>query len=230
MFHTIGSLECRGGIYSSNVNTALISRGIGRWLKFPKENLDIATLAGLFHDIGKISVPEHILNKHGKLAIEEFETMKMHTIYGQKLLKKIPGINISIVNAAMQHHERYDGSGYPMSLTGDEIDPYAAIVAIADVYEAMTAVRPQRKPLSPFQVIEAFEEDGFSKYNTKFILTFLGNIADAYQNRMVYLTDGRKARIIYINHNKLSHPVVELDTKETLDLSKETDLHILEVI
>ncbi len=230
LFHTVGALEYQGGIYSSNVNVALISRGIGRWLHFPKENLDILTLCGLFHDIGKILVPEHVLYKNDKLSVEEFESMKMHTVYGQKLLKKVPGINESIVNAAMQHHERYDGSGYPMSLRGAEIDPYAAIVAIADVYEAMTAARPQRHPLSPFQVIEAFEADGFAMYNTRFILTFLRNIASAYQNRMVYLTDGRKARIIYLNHNKLSHPIVELEDKSTLDLSKEENLHILEII
>lgn len=230
LFNTIHSLDVSDNIYASNLNVALISRGIGRWLKFPKDALDILTLAGLFHDIGKIAVPKEILNKTGKLTSEEFEAMKKHTLQGQRMLKKVPGMDHHILNAAIQHHEKYDGSGYPMGLEGDEIDPHAAIVAIADVYEAMTALRPHRKPLSPFQVIEAFEADGLTKYNTKYVLTFLERIANAYQNRMVLLTDGRKARIIYINQGKLSHPIVEFEDKSTADLSREKDLHISEVL
>lgn len=230
LLNTIHTMDVSDNIYASNVNVALISRGIGRWLKFPKDALDILTLAGLFHDIGKITIPDEVLNKTGKLTPGEFDTMKKHTLQGQRMLKKVPGMDHHILNAAIQHHEKYDGSGYPMGLEGDEIDPHAAIVAIADVYEAMTALRPHRKPLSPFQVIEAFEADGLTKYNTKYILTFLERIASAYQNRMVLLTDGRKARIIYINRQKLSHPIVEFEDKTTADLSHEKDLHIAEVL
>lgn len=230
LLNSIHTLEGVDNIYASNINVALISRGLGRWLKFPKESLDTATLAGLFHDIGKTAVPPEILNKTGKLTSDEFDMMKRHTLFGQRMLKKIPGISSAIVNAAGQHHEKYDGTGYPMGLMGDEIDPYASLVAIADVYEAMTALRPHRKPLSPFQVIEAFEADGLQTYDPKYILTFLRNIASAYQNRMVMLTDGRKARIIYLNSGKLSHPIVEFEDKSTVDLSRATDLHICEVL
>lgn len=230
LLNILHTLEGNDSIYASNINVAIISRGIGRWLKLPKGGLDIATLAGLFHDIGKISVPPEVLNKTGKLSAEEFDMMKKHTLFGQRLLKKIPGISSDIVDAAMQHHEKYDGTGYPMGLEGSEINPYAAIIAIADVYEAMTALRPHRKPLSPFQVIESFESDGLQKYNPQFILTFLNRIASAYQNRMVILSDERKARIIYINPGKLSHPIVEFEDKSTLDLSRSGGIYISEVI
>lgn len=225
--HTLGEID---NIYASNINVAIISRGLGRWLKFPKQSLDTATLAGLFHDIGKLSVPDAILNKQGKLTDEEFEVMKNHTIYGQRMLKKVPGMNKNIVNAAGQHHEKYDGTGYPMGLEGTEIDPYAAIVAIADVYEAMTAYRPHRKPLTAFQVIASFENDGLQKYNPKYILTFLQRLASAYQNRMVKLNDGRRARIIYLNQSKLSRPIVEFEDKSTVDLSRNFNLEIQEII
>lgn len=230
LLNTIHALGEMDNIYASNINVAIISRGIGRWLKFPKESLDTATLAGLFHDIGKLNIPDGILNKQGKLTDEEFEVMKNHTIYGQRMLKKVPGINKSIVNAAGQHHEKYDGSGYPLGLEGSEIDAYAAIVAIADVYEAMTAVRPHRRPLTAFQVIESFEKDGLQKYNPKYILTFLQRLANAYQNRVVKLNDDRKARIIYINQNKLSRPIIEFEDKTTLDLARNYDLQIQEIL
>lgn len=230
LLNIIHNLDIEDNIYTCNLNVALISRGIGRWLKFPKDALDILTLSGLLHDIGKILIPPEILNKPGKLTDEEFASIKKHPLNGQRLLRDVPGMDQHVINAAMQHHERYDGSGYPMGLMGDEIDPHAAIVAIADVYDAMTAVRAHREPLSPFQVIEAFENDGLSKYNPQYILTFLSRIASAYQNRMVTLNDGRTCRVIYINSGKLSHPIVEFEDGSTLDMSRKPDMHITAVI
>lgn len=230
LFNIIHALDVEDSLYTCNLNVGLISRGIGRWLKFPKESLDLVTLAGLLHDIGKLMIPPSIMEKKGKLTDSEFETVRRHSMYGRKLLKDLPGIDQHIINAALQHHERYDGSGYPNKLAGNDIDPIAAIVAIADVYDAMTALRPHRKPLSPFQVIENFEDEGLQKYNPKYILTFLERLASAYQNRMVVLNDGRKCRIIYLNKGRLSRPIVEFEDKSTIDLSRSLDLHIAEII
>ena len=134
------------------------------------------------------------------------------------------------LNAALQHHERSDGSGYPRGLDDDEIDDFAAIVAIADVYDAMTATRSYRNALSPFEVISAFEKDGLSKYRTKYILTFLERMANAYQNSLVMLSDGRRGRVVYLHRSKLSRPIVELADKTMLDLSRESDIHIISIL
>ena len=96
------------------------------------------------------------------------------------------------------HHERCDGSGYPTGLTEDYIDNFAMIVAIADVYDAMTAARSYRSPLCPFEVISKFEEDGFQKYHTKYILVFLKQIASTYQSNRVILSDGRGCTIVML--------------------------------
>ena len=131
--------------------------------------------------------------------------------------------------AALMHHERCDGSGYPMGLTMEEIDDYALIIAIADVYDAMTAARSYRAPLCPFEVIAEFEKDGLQKYKPKYILTFLENIANAYQNNRVMLSDGTSARIVLLNHRRLSKPLVQLDDGACIDLEK-SPLYIKAII
>jgi HD-GYP domain-containing protein (c-di-GMP phosphodiesterase class II) len=192
---------------------------IGRWLKLDKKDLDTLTVAGLLHDIGKVRIPDEILNKTGSLTDEEFAKIKEHPKLGYDILKKQPKLDPRIVNAALMHHERCDGSGYPSKLTEDSIDDYAMIVAIADVYDAMTAARTYRAPLCPFQVISNFEKDGYQKFSTKYILTFLGHIAQTYQSNRVMLSDGRACNIVMLNQNSLSRPIVQFDDKSCLDLS-----------
>lgn len=205
--------------YAHSLNVALISRMIGIWLDFSEEDLDTLTLAGLLHDIGKTKIPDEILNKETKLTDEEFALIKQHPQYGYDILKNQP-LDSHVKKAALMHHERCDGSGYPMGITMNEIDDYALIIAIADVYDAMTAARSYREPLCPFQVIAEFEKDGFQKYKPKYILTFLERIATTYQNNRVMLSDGRSAKIVLLNRNRLSKPLVQLDDGDCIDLDK----------
>ena len=214
--------------YAHSLNVAIISRIIGKWLHFSNEELDTLTLAGLLHDIGKTKIPDEVLNKDGKLTDEEFQMIRNHPKYGYDILKSQP-LNSHIKKAALMHHERCDGSGYPMGLTMEEIDDYALIIAIADVYDAMTAARSYRAPLCPFEVIAEFEKDGLQKYKPKYILTFLENIANAYQNHRVMLSDGTSARIVLLNHRRLSKPLVQLDDGACIDLEK-SPLYIKAII
>lgn len=214
--------------YAHSLNVAIISRIIGKWLHFSNEELDTLTLAGLLHDIGKTKIPDEVLNKDGKLTDEEFQMIRNHPKYGYDILKSQP-LNSHIKKAALMHHERCDGSGYPMGLTMEEIDDFALIIAIADVYDAMTAARSYRAPLCPFEVIAEFEKDGLQKYKPKYILTFLENIANAYQNNRVMLSDGTSARIVLLNHRRLSKPLVQLDDGACIDLEK-SPLYIKAII
>lgn len=214
--------------YAHSLNVAIISRIIGKWLHFSNEELDTLTLAGLLHDIGKTKIPDEVLNKDGKLTDEEFQMIRNHPKYGYDILNSQP-LNSHIKKAALMHHERCDGSGYPMGLTMEEIDDYALIIAIADVYDAMTAARSYRAPLCPFEVIAEFEKDGLQKYKPKYILTFLENIANAYQNNRVMLSDGTSARIVLLNHRRLSKPLVQLDDGACIDLEK-SPLYIKAII
>ncbi|MDC7302757.1 HD-GYP domain-containing protein [Agathobacter ruminis] len=216
-------------IYAHSINVALVARMIGRWLRIDKQSLDIITEAGLIHDIGKCLIPEEVLNKQGKLTDEEFDLIRSHPKLGYKLIKGMD-LDSRIKKATLQHHERCDGSGYPTGLDEDNIDEVAMIIAIADVYDAMTAARSYRIPLCAFQVIAKFEEEGFQKYPIKFIMTFLRQIAMTYQSNRVVLNDGRSCKIIMLNKNDLSRPMVKFDDNSIIDLSHTRDLFIKAII
>ena len=216
MLHNLRSSD--DSVYSHSLNVAMISRILGKWLKWSSSDLDSLVLAGLLHDIGKITIPPEILNKEGKLTDEEFEQIRWHPRAGYDLIRDLK-IDSRIKKATLQHHERCDGSGYPMKVDEIMLDDFAMVVAIADVYDAMTAARKYRAPLCPFQVIREFERDGYHKYKTEFLLTFLRHIATTYQNNRVILSDGQAAKIILLNQNSLSEPLVQLDDGSCIDLA-----------
>ena len=216
-------------IYAHSLNVTLICRQIGKWMKVDDAELRLMTLCGLLHDIGELKVPAEILDKPGKYTDEEFEMVKMHTQYSYELLAPLP-IDQHIKYAALSHHERFDGSGYPAGTSQDEIDEYAMLVAIADVYDAMTTVRAHRAPLCAFQVIETVEKEGLQKYNPKYILPFLKQMAGTYQNHRIMLNDGRSANVVMINQHNLSRPIIQMDDGSCIDLSTTPDLYIHKVV
>lgn len=230
ILHTMASLD--DAVYVHSLNVALITRGLGKWMGFDADTLNLMTLAGYFHDIGKLTIPPEVLNKTGKLTDEEFALMRQHPLNGKKILSRIPNIDSRILAAALQHHERNDGSGYPRGLSGDEIDPVASVVAVADVYDAMTTARVYRAPLCAFQVIAAFEKDGLQKYSPKVVMTFLSRLAGAYQNARVLLNDGRRCKVVYIHHhnNTMSRPMIQFDDGQIIDLMTEPSLYIQSII
>lgn len=227
MLHNMHSSE--DSIYAHSLNVALICRQLGKWLKADTATIDALTLSGLLHDIGKLKIPDEILNKPGKYTDEEFALVKMHPQYSYDLLKPLP-LDSHIKKAALSHHERCDGTGYPMGLTQEETDDHAMIVAIADVYDAMTTARSYRAPLCPFQVIESFEKEGLQKYKPKYILTFLSHIAGTYQHHRILLSDGRSANIVMLNQQNLSKPIIQFDDGTCIDLSTENGLSIQAVV
>ncbi len=210
------------------MNVGLICNVMTTWLKFDKSQVELATACGLFHDIGKLLVPHNILAKPGKLSSDEYAEIQKHPVAGYQLLLS-QDVDNHVRYAALMHHERCDGSGYPMHLMGDKIDMYARIVAIADVYEAITAARVYRGPLCPFRAIEIFETDGFQKYDTKFLLTFLENVVNTYLQNRCRLSDNREGTIIYINKEKLSRPVVQCED-EYIDLMEYPELSITDIL
>ena len=216
MLHNLRSSD--DSVYGHSLNVAMISRVLGKWLKWSPSDLDNLVIAGLLHDIGKITIPPEILNKEGKLTDEEFEQIRWHPRAGYELIRDLK-IDSRIKKAVLQHHERCDGSGYPMTATEIMLDDFAMVIAIADVYDAMTAARKYRAPLCPFQVIREFEHDGYHKYKTEYLLTFLRHIATTYQNNRVILSDGQAAKIILLNQNSLSTPLVQLDDGSCIDLA-----------
>ena len=214
--------------YVHCMNVALICNLFGRWLRLSDEEIKYATISGLLHDIGKTRIPDSIIKKPGKLTSQEYDIVKKHPQEGYRMLQNslLPD---SVRNAVLMHHERCDGTGYPFGLRGDKIDPYAKMIAIADVYDAMTSARIYRGPLCPFKAIALFESEGLQKYDTRFILTFLENVVNSYLLNKVKLSNGVTGKIVYINKEHLASPTIQTDDG-FIDLSVHTDIFIEDII
>ena len=209
LFDTLQNLrEYDDATYVHSINVALICALFSSWIKLSPKETKLAMMCGLLHDVGKVMIPEGILNKPEKLSELEFVRVKSHPMDGARILK-LKKVDNHIVNAALQHHEHCDGSGYPQGLKSRQIDPYAKMVAIADVFEGMTAARTYRDPICPFTVIEQFEEEGLSKYEVEFLLPFLEHVGGIYIQNRVRLSNGMEGNIVFLNKEKISRPIVQ---------------------
>lgn len=215
--------------FAHSINVALIGRMLGEWLQLSEEDLDVLTIAGLLHDIGKCTIDPNILLKPSSLTPKEYEEVKKHAANGAELLAGLD-LDQRIKDAALMHHERCDGSGYPSGLKGDEIPDFAKIIAIADVYDAMTSKRPYRKGYCPFEVIATFEKDGLEKFEIEYIITFMERILDTYMGNTVQLSDGSTGVVIMNNKVHQSRPLIRLSSGECLDLVKHPQLYIQAII
>ena len=179
--------------YEHSVDTAVISTIIAKKLLLNQEKLKQVAIGEFLHDIGKIFINEKIINKPGKLTPEEFETVKMHPVYGYELLKDVDQIGSVAAHIPYQHHERQDGRGYPRGLRGsnkldmgslkfyegDRLIMLAEIAAIADFYDACVSDRPYRKGLPPDLVHELIKTGSGVQFNKELVDCFL-NVVPKY--------------------------------------------------
>lgn len=145
---------------------------VGKELGMGESQLECLELAALFHDIGKIGVPDYILNKPGRLNEDEFTKIQAHPVLGYNILEKIEFLS-PMLPAILYHHERPDGKGYPEGLKGDEIPIGAAIIAIADTYDAMTSNRPYRIALSHETAVEELKKYSGVQFKEEVVDAFL---------------------------------------------------------
>ncbi|MCM1188723.1 MAG: response regulator [bacterium] len=143
-----------------------------------KEEIDNIALAAIMHDVGKITIPDAVLTKPGKLTPEEYEVMKSHTVKGETILERIPqlrdgGIYEYACDIARHHHERWDGRGYPDGLAGEEISPWAQVVSLADVYDALSCRRVYKPPFPRELVLEMIQTGQCGVFNPHLIESFL---------------------------------------------------------
>lgn len=143
----------------------------------PKSEIDKIVMASILHDVGKISIPDNILNKPGRLTADEFEIMKQHTVKGCEILQKIPDmLDEDIYNYSYDicrhHHERWDGRGYPDGLSGDNISIWAQVVSVADVYDALTSERVYKKAFSHDTAVEMIFNGECGAFNPKVLRVF----------------------------------------------------------
>lgn len=209
--------------YVHSVNVSLMARIIAIWMGYSNEEVDMVSLGGLLHDIGKVMIPREVITKPGRLTPTEYALVQTHPIHGYNILKN-QKIDERIKLCALQHHEKCDGKGYPYNLEYKDIDPFARIISIADVYDAMTSNRVYRKGMCPYDVITIFENSQ-EAYDPIVLRKVLERVADSYINNEVIVNEDMDGKIIMINKDKLGKPVI-LVGGAYVDLSKEKNIKI----
>ncbi len=179
-----------------SVDVCIYSVITARALGMSYDEIHELALAAILHDVGKCKIPLSILNKPGKLTYEEFEIMKRHTINGLEIVNQLPGLNQKIGKIICQHHEKWDGSGYPMGLKSYDIELGARIISIADVYDALTANRVYRKRFMPHEAAEYLMAQNECQFDPKILQCFIDNIAVYPQDIIVLLNTGEVARVL----------------------------------
>lgn len=215
--------------YNHSVNVALYSLLIGKWIGLNEMEMKKVVKAGLLHDIGKSKIPPEIISKKGKLTKKEFETIKTHSEIGYEMSKAIPNIDEDVRQAILSHHEREDGSGYPRGLKGEEINIYAKILAIADVYDALTSERVYKDKSTPFEAIEEFHKMGLRSFDLKILNIFFKSIIQYYVNSKVRTNIGEVGEIVFIPPNDITKPVIRLQNSY-VELSRNSNIKIVEIV
>lgn len=214
--------------YSHSVNVGMMAMMFGRWLKLKESEVRKLTYAGFLHDIGKAKIPDEILNKSSSLNKKEFEIIKTHPIEGYKLIKDNILISEKTAQAVLLHHERKDGSGYPMGIKQDKIPFFAKIIAIVDTFDAMTSDRSYVEHRAPFEVLKILSKDSLQTFDISLLDTFTNNIAKYYQGEEVILNDDSIGRLVFIDPDKPTSPIVKVEDR-FIDLRK-SDLYIKDLV
>ena len=214
--------------FQHSLRVSMLASMIGKWLGYSKNELYDICEAGLLFDIGKMKIPDMLLDKKGKLDESEFEMVKKHTQLGYTVLLRTPGVSQDVKFAALQHHERMDGSGYPLRLRSGQIHEFAKIIMVCDIYDAMISERNHRARLSPFEAAEYISWNSGSTLDSRICYIFLSNLAEYYIGKPCTLTSGEKGTVAYVDVNYPTRPVVRVGNR-FVDLAKDRNTDISEI-
>ncbi len=231
IFTSLNSVENKYPyLYSHPVNVTFLSYEIGKWLNLSQSELFGLACGAFLHDIGKAKIRDSLLNKTEELSINEMKIMRTHSIIGYQLVEKMNVLDQEALLGILHHHERIDGSGYPMGLKGDQISLNGRIIAIADIFDATTSTKAYREKRSPFKAVEEIAASGFASLDPYICQTFVNKSIDFFYRSSVKLSNEQVGEIIYINREEKTRPLIRCYENVYLDLSKERNIAIVEVL
>ncbi len=221
-----------------SVDVCIYSTIMGKKLGYSKEALVELGMGAILHDIGKCKVPVEILKKPDKLTDSEFREMKLHPVYGCEIIKSVYGLNSKIANIAFQHHEKWDGTGYPLGVRERIINPFSRIVTLADVYDALTSDRIYKKRELPHIAAEYIRKNSGMLFDPDIVDLFVSQIAAYADGTIVLLNTGELGSIVstgisgnsrqkvFVFSNKSGPPLLH---PYTLDLNEHAEVEIVEI-
>ncbi len=213
--------------YMHSLSVCVLMIAFGKYLGFDARQLKEVGIGAMLHDVGKMQVPEEILNKKGALNNEEYELIKKHVEYGHLLLEKTEGISELSIIVASQHHERLDGKGYPNCLKRDDISIYGQAAAIADVYDAMTSQRCYQRRYEPTEVLKKLYQWDNS-YNKDLVQQFIRCVGIYPVGSLVRLESGLLGVVLDRGKENLLKPSVHIiyDTRKNRHVMPPYDLDL----
>lgn len=182
--------------YTHSVNVGVLAGLIGKWTGH--RHVPMLITAGLLHDVGKTRIPLEILNKPASLSLNEMQMMRSHSTLGYELAMGSTQVAQEALDGILHHHERLDGTGYPSGLKGLQVSHVAKILAVADVFDAMTSDRVYRGALTPFEVLDEIFDEMFTKLDPGICFVFRQRIKELLVGSKVVLNNGMKARVIFV--------------------------------
>ncbi|MCI3922321.1 HD-GYP domain-containing protein [Paenibacillus sp. TRM 82003] len=226
LFGLLSGLQAKDDYtFRHNIGVAVISTMIGRWLRLDEERLQTLTLAAALHDIGKVMIGDDILNKPGKFTDEEYALMKRHTTYGHEILSNLEGLPPEVPLVAIQHHERLDGRGYPFGIDGSRMSDFSKIVAVADVFHAMTTNRVYRGEIPFYKVLLQMRGDGYGKMDPMICNLFVQRMMEMAIGSEVLLSDQSMGNIVLVYPDDPIHPLVQVEGR-FVDLRRQSQIQI----
>lgn len=196
--------------YDHGIDVAVYMLAFGRHLAYPREKMRILGVSGLMQDIGKLRIRQDILAKSGKLSVDEFEEVKFHVKHSVDILRQITDIPKEVLVVVAQHHERLDGSGYPLRLKGDQIDSFASMAGIVDSFEALVSHRPYAEAISTHQALQRLNRWKGSSFHEALTEQFIQCIGIFPVGSLVELNTGDVAVVIGQNKVRRLKPKVML--------------------
>jgi HD-GYP domain-containing protein (c-di-GMP phosphodiesterase class II) len=217
--------------YQHALAVGLLCGFMANQLKFTQGDIVQAALAGLLADCGMAKVQPSIVQKKTALTHNEFKEIKNHINYSYQMVQHIPSLKEGAKVAIFQHHERLDGSGYPMGLKNNKIHPIAQMIAVADTYHAMTSERMYRKKQSPFRVLELMIQDHFGQFDISALNALCAGIVNFSKGSQIKLSNGQLGEVLFVTEKSPTRPLIKLNhTGEILNLEKSRELYIEEII
>ena len=212
-------------LFAHYYHVTLTSHYIGTWMELPPKQMKDLTLSALLHDLGKEQVSPELILKQEELTGDELLEYQKHVVLGYELVKKYDFLTHPMMQAILLHHERFDGSGYPLGLKGEKIPMLARIVAIADVYNTLTIPKGKQRRRTPFEAVRILESEYMNKLDPRILYVFLNRIGNCFLGQEVKLNDQRVGEIIFVPRVNVYRPIIKLkSTNQLIDLSHPDNL------